>query len=316
MLSSRTAQRLNMITIIGPTASGKTALAAKLAYHLGSEVISADSRQVYQGMDIGTGKDLSDYVVDGKAIPYHLIDICPAGTRYNLYEYQRDFHLAFADILSRGVKEPILCGGTGLYVESVLRGYNLPEAPENSELRERLKGKSFSELTAILHSYDVSNRQELDTAQRVIRAIEVEEYKRQYTEKQDGKACYEAVPSVIFCLDLERESRRKKISDRLQRRLNEGMTSEVESLLASGISPDALIYYGLEYKWVTLYVTGQINFKTMAEQLEIAIHQFAKRQMTWFRGMERRGLTLNYIDALLPMDDKIELICNKMGICL
>ena len=305
-----------MITIIGPTASGKTALAAKLAYHLGSEVISADSRQVYQGMDIGTGKDLSDYVVDDKAIPYHLIDICPAGTRYNLYEYQRDFHLAFADITSRGVKDPILCGGTGLYVESVLRGYNLPEAPENSELRERLKGKSFSELTAILHSYGVRNRQELDTTQRVIRAIEVEEYKRQYEEKQEGKASHEAVPSVIFCLDLEREARRKKISDRLQRRLNEGMTSEVESLLASGISPDALIYYGLEYKWVTLYVTGQINFTTMAEQLEIAIHQFAKRQMTWFRGMERRGLTLNYIDALLPMDDKIELICNKMGICL
>ena len=267
-------------------------------------------------MDIGTGKDLSDYVVDGKAIPYHLIDICPAGTRYNLYEYQRDFHLAFADITSRGIKDPILCGGTGLYVESVLRGYNLPEAPENSELRERLKGKSFSELTAILHSYDVRNRQELDTAQRVIRAIEVEEYKQQYEEKQEGKACYEPVPSVIFCLDLERESRRKKISDRLQRRLNEGMTSEVESLLASGISPEALIYYGLEYKWVTLYVTGQISFTTMSEQLEIAIHQFAKRQMTWFRGMERRGLTLNYIDALLPMDDKVELICNKMGICL
>ena len=217
MLSSRTAQRLNMITIIGPTASGKTALAAKLAYHLGSEVISADSRQVYQGMDIGTGKDLSDYAVDGKAIPYHLIDICPAGTRYNLYEYQRDFHLAFADITSRGIKEPILCGGTGLYVESVLRGYNLPEAPENFELRERLKRKSFSELTAILHSYDVRNRQKLDTAQRVIRAIEVEEYKRQYKEKQEGKACYEAVPSAIFCLDLERESRRKKFSDRLQR---------------------------------------------------------------------------------------------------
>lgn len=297
-----------MISIVGPTASGKTALAARLAYELASEVISADSRQVYQGMDIGTGKDLSDYVVKGQDIPYHLIDICPAGTRYNLYEYQRDFHHALEDIMHRGIKTPILCGGTGLYVESVLRGYDLPEAPENASLRESLKGKNLDELMEILRSYGIRNQQELDTAQRAIRAIEIEEYKKQYHAEHLSVPRYPSVKSTLVCLDLDRDMRRKRISDRLHRRLEEGMTDEVQGLLEQGISSDALIYYGLEYKWVTLYVTGQIDFKTMATQLEIAIHQFAKRQMTWFRGMERRGLQVHYIDAMLPMEDKIEQI--------
>lgn len=299
-----------MITIIGPTASGKTALAARLAYHIGSEVVSADSRQVYRGMDLGTGKDLEDYQVGGALVPYHLIDIMPAGSRYNLYQYQRDCHIALADIKARDIEEPILCGGTGLYVESVLGGYHLPEAPENTSLRAELSACSLEVLHEKLASYGIKpNNKEIDTVQRAIRAIEIADYKSRYAETLD-EPIYQAVPSTIICLDLDRESRRSRISHRLKKRLDEGMTTEVEALLASGISPDDLIYYGLEYKWVTLYVVGQIDYDTMATQLEIAIHQFAKRQMTWFRGMERRGYKLNYIDALASTETKIEQILN------
>lgn len=290
-----------MICIIGPTASGKTTLATRLAYALGSEVISADSRQVYRGMDLGTGKDLRDYQVQGQQIPYHLIDILPAGAKYNLYQFQKDCHEALRDMEHRGISMPILCGGTGLYVESVLGGYHLPDAPENKELRESLKGQTLEQLLAMLDSYGVGHHRDIDTAQRAIRAIEIEEYRRQ--ERSRGKtALYEPVPAKIFCLDLPRDVRRERISKRLKQRFDEGMLAEVEGLLASGIAPEDLIYYGLEYKWLTLHAIGQIDYDTMYSQLEIAIHQFAKRQMTWFRGMERRGYTLHYIDALLPTE--------------
>lgn len=302
-----------MITIIGPTASGKTALAAQLANHIGSEVISADSRQVYRGMDLGTGKDLADYQVGGTIVPYHLIDIIDAGERYNLYQYQQDFHSVYRGLLQRGIEMPILCGGSGLYVESILGGYNLPEAPENAVLRAQLAGKSLEELWAILMTYPSKhNNKDIDTIQRAIRAIEIAEYTRMNNE--EGKAAlYKPVPSTIFCLNLDRDSRRERISRRLQRRFEDGMTSEVERLLAQGISPENLIYYGLEYKWLTLYVIGEIDFDTMKTQLEIAIHQFAKRQMTWFRGMERRGYTLHYLDALAPMEEKIDCILNEIN---
>lgn len=302
-----------MITIIGPTASGKTRLAAHLAHHIGSEVISADSRQVYRGMDLGTGKDLVDYQVGGTLVPYHLIDIMPAGSRYNLYQYQQDFHRVYQDIKARGIEIPILCGGTGLYVESILGGYHLADAPENTALRASLVGKSLEELLEILSRYPSRhNNKDIDTAQRAIRAIEIAEYTRQSIEEGQSPR-YEPIPSTIFCLNLDRDVRRERISLRLKQRLEQGMTNEVERLLASGIAPDDLIYYGLEYKWLTLYVIGDIDLDTMITQLEIAIHQFAKRQMTWFRGMERRGYTLHYIDALAPMEDKIDMILKQIN---
>lgn len=303
-----------MITIVGPTASGKTAFAANLAYHLSSEVISADSRQVYKGMDLGTGKDLADYQVEGLDIPYHLIDIRPAGTRYNLYEFQQDFHKALIDIRSRGIDFPILCGGTGLYVECVLKGYHLPKAPENKVLRERLSLLSLDELLSLLAKYGTrSTKKEVDTVQRAIRAIEIEEYKIQNGNNSEQSFTYEPVPSTIFCLDIDRDSRRRRISERLERRLSDGMIEEVERLLSSGIAPEALLYYGLEYKWITLYVMGQIDYQEMKTQLEIAIHQFAKRQMTWFRGMEKRGFIVHYIDALAPMSVKVAQALNIIG---
>lgn len=294
-----------MITIVGPTASGKTRLAAHLARHIGSEVISADSRQVYRGMDLGTGKDLSDYQVAGEQIPYHLIDIVPAGSKYNLYQYQHDFHRVYAELIARGIQHPILCGGTGLYVESILGGYHLPEAPENKALRASLQGLSLDELLARLQSYGSKhNNKDVDTVQRAIRAIEIAEYSAE-SLRIAGAREFDPLSSTIFCLQLDREERRRRITTRLMQRLSEGMTAEVEQLLASGIAPEDLIYYGLEYKWLTLYVTGSIDYDTMRQQLEIAIHQFAKRQMTWFRGMERRGYTLNYIDALAPTEEQI-----------
>lgn len=295
-----------MITIIGPTASGKTAFAAHLAHELGSEIISADSRQVYRGMDLGTGKDLEDYQVGGTLVPYHLIDIMPAGSRYNLFEYQHDFHRVYTDMLERGIAYPILCGGTGMYVEAVLKGFHLPDVPANEPLRERLRSLSLSELTAILESYGpLHNKTDVDSAQRAIRAIEIADFI--HSKGAATQTEFAPIDSLILCLDLTREERRARISRRLEARLTAGMTQEVEGLLASGVPAESLIYYGLEYKFVTQYVIGQISFEQMRHSLEIAIHQFAKRQMTWFRGMERRGFKLNYIDALLPMQKKLEL---------
>lgn len=291
-----------LITIIGPTASGKTAFAAALAARLDTEIISGDSRQVYRSMDIGTGKDLADYVVDGKQIPHHLIDICNPGDKYNVFEYQHDFHKAFEEIRKKG-KLPILCGGTGMYIESVLRGFKLLDVPQNPALRESLKGKSLAELEQILASYKVlHNKTDVDSAQRAIRAIEIEEF---YKTEAPDKREYAPINSLIIGVDIDRELRREKISRRLRARLDEGMVDEVRAILATGVKPEDLIYYGLEYKFLTLYIIGQLTYDEMVSQLEIAIHQFAKRQMTWFRGMERRGLHIHWLDATLPTDEKI-----------
>lgn len=291
-----------LITIIGPTASGKTAFAAALAARLDTEIISGDSRQVYRSMDIGTGKDLADYVVDGKQIPYHLIDICNPGDKYNVFEYQHDFHKAFEEIRKKG-KLPILCGGTGMYIESVLRGFKLLDVPQNPALRESLKGKSLAELEQILASYKIlHNKTDVDSAQRAIRAIEIEEF---YKTEAPDKREYAPINSLIIGVDIDRDLRREKISKRLRARLDEGMVDEVRAILATGVKPEDLIYYGLEYKFLTLYIIGQLTYYEMVSQLEIAIHQFAKRQMTWFRGMERRGLHIHWLDATLPTDEKI-----------
>ena len=293
-----------LITILGPTASGKTPLAAHLAAEIGGEIISADSRQVYRRMDIGTGKDLSDY----KNIPYHLIDICEPGTKYNLFQYQQDFRKAYDDIMARG-RQPILCGGTGLYIEAVLKGYQLSPVPQNPELRASLEGKSLEELTAMLkelkrqNGSHMHNTTDVDTAQRAIRAIEIE-------LGQQGDMKHEAfnmkqTPYIIIGVSIDRDLRREKITRRLKARLDEGMIDEVRGLLAEGIPADDLIYYGLEYKYLTEHILGRLTYDEMFRQLEIAIHQFAKRQMTWFRGMERRGFTIHWIDATLPMQQKV-----------
>ena len=299
-----------MIVILGPTASGKTTLAAALAAEVGGEVISADSRQVYRRMDIGTGKDLDDYVVNGKIIPYHLIDICEPGTKYNLFRYQEDFLSAYQQVTARQ-HVPILCGGTGLYIESVLKGYNLSPVPQNEELRAHLEGKSLDELTVILRDLKekngshMHNETDVDTAQRAIRAIEIEEYNRTHpTERR----YFPVIKSVVFGVDIDREERRRRITQRLRQRLDQGMAEEVKGLLDSGIPAADLIYYGLEYKYVTEYVIGQISREEMFRQLEIAIHQFAKRQMTWFRGMEKRGVRIIWIDAMMTTQEKVRVI--------
>lgn len=300
----------DLVTILGPTASGKTPLAVALAYRLNAEIISGDSRQVYRRMDLGTGKDLADYVVDGKRIPYHLIDIVEPGYKYNVFEFQRDFLKAYEDMRSRGLL-PVLCGGTGMYLESVLKGYRLLPVPENPELREKLAGKSLEELTAILASYKkLHNTTDVDTAKRAIRAIEIEEY---YLHQPVEAREFPDIRSLIIGVDIDRDLRREKISRRLKQRLDEGMVDEVRALIDGGIHPDDLIYYGLEYKYLTLYVTGQMTYDEMYHQLEIAIHQFAKRQMTWFRGMERRGFTIHWIDATRPMEEKVNEIIGLLN---
>ena len=314
-----------MITILGPTASGKTPLAAALAVALppvngecGAEIISADSRQVYRRMDIGTGKDLCDYrtvVGDSIAnIPYHLIDIAEPGTKYNLFQYQQDFFDAYQDIIGRG-KTPILCGGTGLYIEAVLKGYQLSPVPQNPELRARLEGKTLDELTQMLTELkaqtgsNMHNKTDVDSCQRAIRAIEIEEYN---LHTPMPKRELPPIDSLIIGVNIDREARREKITRRLKARLEEGMIEEVRGLLAEGIPAEDLIYYGLEYKFVTEYLVGKTTYDEMFQRLEIAIHQFAKRQMTWFRGMERRGFTIHWIDALQPMDDKVRQILSLL----
>ncbi len=299
----------DLIAILGPTASGKTSLAAALARRMDTEIISADSRQVYRRMDLGTGKDLDDYVVGGKRIPCHLIDIVEPGYKYNVFEYQRDFLAAYEDVRSRGML-PILCGGTGMYLESVLKGYRLLPVPENPELRRRLAEKSLEELTGILATYKkLHNSTDVDTVKRAIRAIEIEEYYRQH---QVEERAFPDIRSLVVGVGIGREQRREKITRRLKQRLDEGMVDEVKALLADGISPEDLIYYGLEYKYLTLYAIGKLTYEEMFGQLEIAIHQFAKRQMTWFRGMERRGFTIHWIDAALPLEEKLEQIENLL----
>ena len=301
----------DLITILGPTASGKTPLAAALAQRIGGEILSADSRQVYRRMDIGTGKDLSDY----GDVPYHLIDICEPGTKYNLFQYQQDFFDAYQDIRNRGV-QPILCGGTGLYIEAVLKGYHLSPVPQNQPLRDSLEGRSLEELTEMLKTLKAKsgsvmhNPTDVDSCQRAIRAIEIETYNLEHPMPLRELP---PIPSTIIGVNIDRELRREKITRRLKARLDEGMVDEVRGLLDSGIPAEDLIYYGLEYKFLTEYVIGQLSYDEMFRQLEIAIHQFAKRQMTWFRGMERRGFTIHWIDATLPTEKKVEQILDLVN---
>ncbi|MBQ7553875.1 MAG: tRNA (adenosine(37)-N6)-dimethylallyltransferase MiaA [Bacteroidaceae bacterium] len=306
-------EKYDLIAIIGPTASGKTTLAAHVAAELDAEIISADSRQVYRRMDLGTGKDLADYLVDGKQIPYHLIDIAEPGTKYNVFQFQQDFLRAYEDIRQRG-RLPVVCGGSGLYVESVLRGYQMADVPENKELRQRLEGKPLEELTEILKSYKtLHNTTDTDTAKRAIRAIEIEDYyARHGINSQCSVTSCQRINSLVIGVSIDRELRREKITRRLKQRLEEGMVDEVKRLLAEGIPADDLIYYGLEYKYLTLYAIGRLSYEEMFSQLEIAIHQFAKRQMTWFRGMERRGVLIHWIDATLPMERKVKEIIELM----
>lgn len=288
-----------VLAIVGPTASGKTRRAVDVAKAIDGEIISADSRQIYRGMDLGTGKDLEEY----GAVPYHLIDIAPAGYRYNLYEYLRDARRAIADVESRK-RVPVICGGTGLYVESLLKGMSMPEVPENPVLRESLEGKSLHELTAILEGMkSLHNTTDVDTAKRAVRAIEIQQYYIDHPEEAKLVESPEPLKSVVIGVDIDRDARRRRISDRLKARLDAGMTDEVEHLLSEGVSPENLIYYGLEYKFVTLYVIGEISREEMISGLEIAIHQFAKRQMTWFRGMERRGIKINWLPYDIPADE-------------
>lgn len=299
-----------LIVITGPTACGKTHRAVELAEALApAEIVSADSRQVYRGMDIGTGKDLDEY----GNVPYHLIDICPAGAKYNLFEYLRDANAALADIESRGA-QPIVCGGTGLYVESLVNGLSLPVVPENPELRASLRGKSLEELTEMLATMKtLHNTTDVDTSARAIRAIEICTYYAAHPDEATLAEPHPRTDAVIICLNIERDARRQRISERLRARLDAGMVDEVRRLLDSGITPDDLIYYGLEYKFLTLYATGQLSYEDMVANLEIAIHQFAKRQMTWFRGMERRGHTLHMIDYDDPcfLEKAIAIVSTK-----
>ena len=301
-----------MITILGPTACGKTSLAAALAADIHAEIISGDSRQVYRGMDIGTGKDLADYRVGDINVPYHLIDIVEPGTKYNVYQYQRDFLRAYDDIVGRGVT-PVLCGGSGLYLEAVLRGYRMAPVPENKPLRQSLEGKSLAELTEMLNDIKtrkglrMHNTTDVDTAKRAIRAIEIELYQDEHPEETED---IQPVDSLVIGLHIEVEQRRERITRRLKARFDEGMADEIRRIIDSGVAPEELIYYGLEYKYVTEYVIGQRDFEETFRLLEIAIHQFAKRQMTWFRGMERRGVKIHWIDSQLPMEEKINEIKN------
>ena len=299
----------DLITILGPTASGKTPLAVALAYKLDTEIISGDSRQIYRRMDLGTGKDLADYVVNGHQVPYHLIDIVDPGYKYNVFEYQRDFLAAYNKVKQKG-KLPVLCGGTGMYLESVLKGYRLLPVPENPQLRTSLADKSLEELTQMLSTYKkLHNSTDVDTVKRAIRAIEIEEY---YKQQPPEYREFPVLNSLIIGVDIDRELRRQKITRRLKQRLDEGMVDEVKALLEGGIASEDLIYYGLEYKYLTLYATGVLSFDDMFRQLETAIHQFAKRQMTWFRGMERRGFTIHWVSAELPMEEKIAFVIEKL----
>jgi len=299
----------DIIVITGPTATGKTRLAALVAARLGGEVISADSRQVYRGMDIGTGKDLSDYIVDGRTVPSHLIDIADAGYKYSVYEYQHDFLKVYADMLKRGCY-PVVCGGSGMYVDSIVSGYRLIQVPVNEELRAALSGKSLDELTQILSLYkNLHNKTDVDTVKRAVRAIEIEDYCMHHTISAQPFPVINPLVTGIF---FDRETRRERITARLKERLDGGMIEEVQRLFAAGIHPDDLIYYGLEYKYVTLYLMNKMSYPEMARKLEVEIHRFAKRQMTWFRGMERRGIVINWIDGRLPDEEKAEQVLSML----
>ncbi len=302
------ANKYNLITILGPTASGKTAVAAKVASVLDGEVISADSRQVYRGMDLGTGKDYADYVVDGKPVPYHLIDIVDAGYEYNVFEYQKDFLKVFDEIGNRE-KLPVMCGGSGLYLEAVLKNYKLIQVPINETLRQTLEGKSLDELIEILKNYksELHNQTDIENEKRAIRAIEIEEY---YLSHPEVNTRMPDIRSLVVGVQFDRQTRRKRITSRLRQRLREGMLDEVQRLLDSGLTPEQLTYYGLEYKFMTQHLTGELTYQEMFDGLNVAIHQFAKRQMTWFRRMEKQGIEIRWLEGFLPLEEKVARIAE------
>ncbi|MDR2125421.1 MAG: tRNA (adenosine(37)-N6)-dimethylallyltransferase MiaA [Prevotellaceae bacterium] len=298
-------EKIKLLTVLGATATGKTKIAVALANELNGEILSADSRQVYRNMNIGTGKDLDEYLINGNHIPYHLIDIVDAGYKYNVFEYQRDFHKAYKDICLRN-RQPVLCGGSGMYIEAVINGYNLPEVPVNKELRIELEKLSDAELINFLSSMkQLHNKTDYDTRKRLIRAVEIEIFRK---SNHIELSHYDKLDNIYFGIIFNIDTRRKRITERLELRLKNGMIEEVKQLLESNIAANDLIYYGLEYKFITLYLLGKLNYDEMKCQLNIAIHQFAKRQMTWFKGMERRGAKINWIDGNLPFDEKVELI--------
>jgi tRNA dimethylallyltransferase len=299
----------DILVVTGPTASGKTALAAAVAHRIGGEIISADSRQVYRGMNLGTGKDYHDYMVDGTQIPFHLIDIVDPGYKYNVFEYQRDFNRVYSDLKRRKVF-PVICGGSGMYADSIISGYKMFEVPPDSGLRVELEKKSMEELKEILLTYkNLHNTTDLDTKKRVIRAIEIEHSSRN-NAKQGVE--FPKVKALLTGIIFERDKRREMITERLKQRLDSGMVDEVKKLIDQGINTETLIYYGLEYKFITLFLTGKITYSEMVRDLEIAIHQFAKRQMTWFRGMERRGIKIHWIDGMLPLEEKVKIVLDKL----
>lgn len=304
-MTSRPKNGYDLLVITGTTASGKTSLAAAVAARLGGEIISADSRQVYRGMNLGTGKDYSEYTVKDKAVPFHLIDIADPGYKYNVFEFQRDFKIVYDDMKKRDVF-PVVCGGSGMYIDSIVTGYRMYEVPPDSGLRTRLEKKTLEELIGILSTYkNLHNTTDIDTKKRVIRAIEIEQFNRTKSEKQTQ---FPDLKPLIAGIMFDRETRRRRITERLKKRLDDGMADEVKKLLDSGVKKEILIYYGLEYKYITLYLTGKSSYDEMFSSLETAIHQFAKRQMTWFRGMERKGIKINWLDGVMPIAEKIEKI--------
>jgi len=299
----------DLLVVTGPTASGKTALAAAVAFKLGGEIISADSRQVYRGMNLGTGKDYDDYIVDGAHVPYHLIDIADPGYKYNVFEFQRDFKSIYSDMKKRKVF-PVVCGGSGMYADSIITGYKMFEVPPDSGLRIELEKKSLEELREILKSYKIlHNTTDTDSKKRIIRAIEIEHSNKTKTKSHSG---FPKVKALITGIKFDRDTRRKRITERLKQRLGSGMIEEVKLLIDSGVSTETLIYYGLEYKYITLYLTGKMTYEEMTRDLEIAIHQFSKRQMTWFRGMERKGVVINWIDGEIPHEKKVEKVIQLL----
>ncbi len=302
-------QGFDLLVVTGPTASGKTSLAAALAFRLGGEVVSADSRQVYRRMNLGTGKDYNDYIVNGTKVPYHLIDIVDPGYKYNVFEYQRDFLKVYKQLRSE-TKFPVVCGGSGMYLDSIVSGYRMFEVPPDPVFRTALEKKSLAELTEILSTYrDLHNVTDIDTKKRAIRAIEIEYYNSNPKKRQTQ---FPEIKPLVVGLMTDRLVRRERITRRLKQRLENGMVAEVKALLAGGLAPCDLIYYGLEYKYITLHLTGKLMYDEMLKRLETAIHQFAKRQMTWFRGMERRGIAIQWIDGELPMDEKVDLVLNLL----
>ncbi len=305
-----TGSKFDMVTILGPTASGKTEVAVNLAYKLKWEIISADSRQIYRGMDLGTGKDIEEYCIDGTDVPYHLIDIAEAGYQYNVFEFQRDFLKVYQSIREKG-SFPVMCGGSGMYLEAILKGYRLIQVPVNEEQRARLQLLTLEELTEILRQYkSLNNTSDTENKKRAIRAIEIEEFCASHPETD---LSFPAINSMIVGVKYDRASRRSRITSRLKQRLDNGMVEEVEKLLADGLKPDELTYYGLEYKYLTQYVTGQLTFDEMFNSLNTAIHQFAKRQMTWFRKMEREGFEIRWLDGFMPTNEKTDKIISWLS---